>query len=51
MVHIKNNGGLTIVRKVRKDGGARGTLVRSNIREAAARGNNNVVAYNKKTKG
>lgn len=49
MVKIKNDGGMTIVRRVRKDGGAKGTLAKDNLEEAIGRGHGNVV-MSRKTK-
>ena len=39
---------MTIVRKVRKDGGARGTMHRDNLDEAVTRGHGNVIMMNEK---
>lgn len=46
MVKIKSDGAMTIVRKVRKDGGARGTMHRDNLDEAVTRGHGNVILMN-----
>lgn len=48
MVKIKSDGAMTIVRKVRKDGGARGTMHRNNLDEAVTRGHGNVIMMNEK---
>lgn len=46
---IKNNGALTIVRKVPKNGRAKGILSKNNLAEAVKNGKNNiVVGMNKK---
>lgn len=45
---IKSDGAMTIVRKTRKDGGARGTLHRDNAVEAAMRGSGNTIMMNEK---
>ena len=53
MVKIKSDGAMTIVRKARKDGGARGTMHKDNLDEALNRGSGNVImmdADNKKRK-
>ena len=46
MVRVKNDGAYTVVRKVRKDGGARGTMHRDNLDEAVTRGHGNVILMN-----
>lgn len=53
MVKVKNDGAYTVVRKVRKDSGARGTMHKDNLDEALTRGSGNVImmdADNKKRK-
>lgn len=47
MVQIKSDGALTIVRRIRKDGRAKGVMTRNNLDEAISRGNNNVVLSKK----
>lgn len=46
MVRVKSDGAYTVVRKVRKDGGARGTMHRDNLDEAVTRGRGNVILMN-----
>jgi hypothetical protein len=48
MVRVKSNGAYTVVRKVRKDGAARGTMHRDNLDEAVTRGHGNVIMMNEK---
>lgn len=43
MVRVNSNGALTIVRKTRRDGKARGVMTRNNLSEALARSKNTVV--------
>lgn len=53
MVKVKNDGAYTVVRKARKDSGARGTMHKDNLDEALTRGSGNVImmdADNKKRK-
>lgn len=53
MVRVKSDGAYTVVRKVRKDGDARGTMRKDNLDEALTRGTGNVIlmdADNKKRK-
>lgn len=45
---IKSDGAMTIVRKTRKGGGARGTLHRDNVVEAVSRGSGNTIMMNEK---
>lgn len=45
-MRIKSDGAMTVVRKVRKDGGTRGTLHRDNAVEAAMRGSGNTIMMN-----
>ena len=51
MVKVKSDGAYTVVRKARKDSGARGTMHKDNLDEALTRGSGNVImmdADNKK---
>lgn len=53
MVRVKSDGAYTVVRKVRKDGNARGTMRKNNLDEALTRGSGNIImmdADNKKRK-
>lgn len=43
MVKVKSDGAYTVVRKVRKDGGARGTMHKDNLDEALTHGSGNVI--------
>ena len=49
MVQIKNNGGLTVARRVKRNGNTQGIMRRDNLTDAAMRGSGNVV-LNKKIK-
>ncbi|PWM78686.1 MAG: hypothetical protein DBY32_04185 [Phascolarctobacterium sp.] len=49
MVKIKSDGAYTVVRKVRKGGGARGTMHKDNLDEALTRGSGNVILMNQTT--
>lgn len=49
MVRVKSDGAYTVVRKVRKDGGVRGTMHRDNLDEALKRGRGNVILMNQTT--
>lgn len=49
MVKIKSDGAYTVVRKVRKGGGTRGTMHKDNLDEALTRGNGNVISMNQTT--
>lgn len=42
-MRVNNAGGLTIVRKRKKNGVARGTLYKDNLEEAVARGRGNII--------
>lgn len=48
MVRVKSDGAYTVVRKVRKNGGARGAMHRDNLDEAVTRGHGNVIMMNEK---
>lgn len=48
MVRIKSDGAYTVVRKVRKGGGTRGTMHRDNLDEALTRGSGNVIMMDEK---
>lgn len=48
-MRIRSDGALTIVRKTKKNGNARGTMSKSNLQEAVQKGHNNVV-LNQRTK-